>query len=100
MAKYEGQFSLTRKPYCYKTDMSHMRVLMVNALLLQVDRIPTRSKGNKAGLREGDIIQSVTLVTTDGGVHGPDTEWSFDSISRTAKDKPSVFALLMTVLNF
>ena len=58
------------------------------------------SEGSKAGLRENDIIQSVTLVTTDGEVHGPDADWSFDKINITAKNSPSVFALLMIVLNF
>ena len=29
-----------------------------------------------------------------------DVEWSFDSINRTAKTSPSVFALLMIVLNY
>ena len=73
---------------------------MVNASLLQVDRVEVLSEADKAGLRENDIIQSVTLVTTDGEVHGPEAEWTFDSISRTAKSLPSVFALLMIVLNF
>ena len=56
------------------------------------------SEGDKAGLRENDIIQSVTVVTAEGVV-GLGTEWSFDCISRTAKNSPSVCALLMTVLN-
>ena len=73
---------------------------LVNSPVLQVDWVRVMSEGNKAGLRENDIIQSVTLVTADGEVHGPDVEWSFDSISRTAKNWPSVFALLMIVLNF
>ena len=74
--------------------------MLVNAPLLQVDQVRVLSEGYKAGLHENDIIKSVTLVTEAGGVHGPDAEWSFDRISRTAKDSPSVFALLMTVLNF
>ena len=57
------------------------------------------SEGDKAGLRENDIIQSVIVVTAEGVV-GPETEWSFDGISRTAKNSPSVYALVMTVLNF
>ena len=73
---------------------------MVNAPLLQVDRVEVLSEADKAGLRKNDIIESVTLVTKHGVVHGPDVEWSFDSISRTAKTSPSVFALLMIVLNF
>lgn len=73
---------------------------MVNASLLQVDRVEVLKEADKAGLRENDIIESVTLVTANGEVHGPDVEWSFDSISRTAKSLPSVFALLMIVLNF
>ena len=73
---------------------------MVNAPLLQVDRVEVLSEANKAGLCKNDIIESVTLVTKHGVVHGPDVEWSFNSISRTAKTSPSVFALLMIVLNF
>ena len=73
---------------------------MVNASLLQVDRVEVLKEADKAGLRENDIIESVTLVTTDGEVHGLEAEWSFDSISRTAKKSPSVFTLLMTVLNY
>ena len=57
------------------------------------------SQGDKAGLRDNDIIQSVTVVTTEGVV-GPETDWSFESISRIAKNSPSVCALLMTILNF
>ena len=68
--------------------------------MLQVDRVEVLEEGSKAGLRKNDIIESVTLVTTDGEVHGPEVEWSFDSISRTAKNSPSVFALLMIVLNY
>ena len=68
--------------------------------MLQVDRVRVTSEGSKAGLRENDIIESVTLVTTDGEVHGPDADWSFDKINITAKNSPSVFALLMIVLNF
>ena len=68
--------------------------------MLQVDRVEVLKEADKAGLRENDIIESVTLVTANGEVHGPDVEWSFDSISRTAKSLPSVFALLMTVLNY
>ena len=64
-----------------------------------MDWVRVTSEGSKAGLRENDIIEYVNLVTTDGEVHGPDVEWSFDKISRTAKNSPSVFALLMTVLN-
>ena len=58
------------------------------------------SEGSKAGLRENDIIESVTVVTADGEVHGPDANWSFDKINITAKNSPSVFALLMIVLNY
>ena len=58
------------------------------------------SEGSKAGLRENDIIESVTVVTMDGEVHGPDANWSFDKINITAKNSPSVFALLMIVLNY
>ena len=72
----------------------------MNAPLLQVDRVEVLSEAGKAGLRKNDIIESVTLVTTDGEVHGPDVEWTFDSISRYAKSSPSVFALLMIVLNY
>ena len=57
------------------------------------------SEGNKAGLSQNDTIHSVTVVTAEGVV-GPDADWSFDRISRTAKNSPSVCALLMTVLNF
>ena len=57
------------------------------------------SEGDKAGLRDNDIIQYVTVVTAEGVV-GPETDWSFDRISRIAKNSPSVCALLMTVLNF
>ena len=74
--------------------------MLVNAPLLQVEHVHVLSEGYEAGLRKNDIIQSVTLVTAKEGVHGPDTEWSFDRISKTAKNSPSVFALLMTVLNF
>ena len=80
--------------------VSTYTVVMVNAPLLQVDRVEVLREADKAGLRKNDIIESVTLVTEDGEVHGPDEKWSFDSISRTAKSSPSVFALLMTVLNF
>ena len=65
-----------------------------------MDWVSVTSEGSKAGLRKNDIIESVTLVTEDGEVHGPDADWSFDSISRTAKSSPSVFALLMIVLNY
>ena len=68
--------------------------------MLQVDWVRVMSEGSKAGLRENDIIESVTVVTTDGEVHGPDADWSFDKINITAKNSPSVFALLMIVLNF
>ena len=68
--------------------------------MLQVDRVEVLEEADKAGLRKNDIIESVILVTKHGEVHGPEAEWSFDSISRTAKSLPSVFALLMTVLNF
>ena len=68
--------------------------------MLQVDRVEVLSEADKAGFSKNDIIESVTLVTKHGVVHGPEAEWSFDSISRTAKSSPSVFALLMTVLNF
>ena len=71
----------------------------VNVPLLQVDHVSVLREGDKAGLRDNDIIQSVTMVTAEGVV-GPDAEWSFDRISRTAKNSPSVYALLMTVLNF
>ena len=91
---------LTRKVILPATIFSMYELVLVNAPLLQVDWVPTMSEGNKAGLCENDIIQSVILVTADRGVQGPDTEWSFDRISRTAKNSPSVFALLMTVLNF
>ena len=70
---------------------------MVNAPLLQVDRVEVPSEADKAGLRKNDIIESVILVTANGEVHGPDAEWSFDSISRAAKSSPPVFALLMIV---
>ena len=80
--------------------VSTYTVVMVNAPLLQVDRVEVLREADKARLRKNDIIESVTLVTEDGEVHGPDEKWSFDSISRTAKSSPSVFALLMTVLNF
>ena len=58
--------------------------------MLQVGRVEVLKEANKAGLRKNDIIESVTLVTANGEVHGPDAEWSFDSISRTAKTLPSV----------
>ena len=73
--------------------------MLVHVPLLQVDRVSVPSEGNKAGLRENGIIQSVTMVTAERVV-GPETDWSFDGISRTAKSLPSVCALLMTVLNF
>ena len=68
--------------------------------MLQVGRVEVLSEANKAGLRKNDIIESVILVTANGEVHGPDADWTFDSISRTAKTLPSVFALLMIVLNY
>ena len=37
--------------------------------MLQVDRVSVMSEGSKAGLQENDIIESVTVVTTDGEVH-------------------------------
>ena len=89
----------TRKVILPATIFSTYELMLVNVPLLQVDWVSVLSEGSKAGLRDKDIIQSVTLVTADGGVHGPDAEWSFDRISRTAKNSPSVFALLMTVLN-
>ena len=73
--------------------------MLAHVPLLQVDHVSILSQGNKAGLRDNDIIQSVTVVTAEGVV-GPETKWSFDGISRTAKNSPSVYALLMTVLNF
>ena len=90
----------TRKVILPAAIFSTTELVLVSAPLLQVDQVRVLSEGYKAGLHENDIIQSVTLVTAEGGVHGPDTEWSFDRISRTAKNSPSVFALLMTVLNF
>ena len=72
---------------------------LTHLLLLQVDRVKAGSEGYKAGLRENDIIRSVTVVTAEGIV-GPETEWSFEGIKRIARDLPSVCALLMTVLNF
>ena len=68
-------------------------------LLLQVEHVRIMSEGYKAGLCDNDIIRSVTVVTAEGVV-GPETEWSFEGIKRIAKDLPSVYALLMTVLNF
>ena len=73
--------------------------ILAHVPLLQVGHVSVLSEGDKAGLRENDIIQSVTVVTAEGVV-GPETDWSFDGISRTAKSLPSVCALLMTVLNF
>ena len=55
------------------------------------------SVGSKAGLRYNDIIQSVAVVTAEGLV-GPDTEWSFEGIKRTAKSSQSLYALMMTVV--
>ena len=68
--------------------------------MLQVGRVEVLKEANKVGLRKNDIIESVILVTANGEVHGPDADWTFDSISRTAKTLPSVFALLMIVLNY
>ena len=73
--------------------------MLAHVPLLQVDRVSVPSEGNKAGLRQNDIIQSVTVVTAEGAV-GPETKWSFDGISRTAKNSPSVCALLMTVMKY
>ena len=67
--------------------------------LLQVDHVSAMSAGEKAGLHYNDIIQSVTMITAEKPM-GPYTEWSFEGIQRIAKDSPSVYALLITVVNF